>query len=91
MSRKNLIGILLVVLGAGLYFYSQVILEDKIFNIFLHNPNQLLVDVPLQTALKQALFLQTSTKILGIFSVVTGLITLLAQAFSRYSIKKSSS
>ena len=85
MNRKNLIVIFLIILGAGLFFYSNVIVEERIFNIFLHNPNELLVNVPLQMLLKKEQSLQAFTEILGYSSGAAGLIVLFTGILSKRS------
>lgn len=77
MSLKNIIGVILIILGAVSLYYSKVVVEGRIFKIFLHQPNELAVSVPLQTLLREAKSLQMTSEILGYVLVAAGLLTLL--------------
>lgn len=85
MSLKNIIGVILLILGAVSLYYSKVVVAGRIFKIFLRDANELAVSVPLQMLLREARSLQITTEILGYGLGVVGLVVLLVSFLQKKS------
>lgn len=83
MKPKYLTVIFLLILAIGLIFYSRVVVEARILNILLHDPNELIVNIDLQNLFKREKFLQAATEILGFGSAIAGLVVLFAISLNK--------
>ena len=83
MKPKYLTVIFLLILAIGLIFYSRVVIEARILNILLHDPNELIVNIDLQNLFKREKFLQAATEILGFGSAIAGLVVLFAISLNK--------
>ena len=83
MKLKYLTVIFLLILAIGLIFYSRVVVEARILNILLHDPNELIVNIDLQNLFKREKFLQAATEILGFGSAIAGLVVLFAISLNK--------
>jgi len=83
VKLKYLTVIFLLILAIGLIFYSRVVVEARILNILLHDPNELIVNIDLQSLFKREKFLQAATEILGFGSAIAGLVVLFAISLNK--------
>jgi len=83
VKPKYLTVIFLLILAIGLIFYSRVVVEARILNILLHDPNELIVNIDLQNLFKREKFLQAATEILGFGSAIAGLVVLFAISLNK--------